>query len=118
MSRLTLRIAALQAVLAGVSGAGAFALGGKTAAWSAMAGGTVAVLATLVMAYRERQSASRGDWSAQRHLVQFYRSGFERLLIVLVLLGVLFSLPDATPLAVLAGFICAQMVWLVACWIN
>jgi hypothetical protein len=114
MFRPTLRVAALQTVVSGMAGGVAYALGGKSVALSAAAGGAVALLGTLILTLREKQSESHSGWSAERNLVQFYRSGFERFVLVAVLLGLLFSYSGSVPLAVLAGFLAAQAAWLLA----
>lgn len=114
MFRPTLRIAAVQLVLCGVAGRAAYALGGESAALSAAAGSAVALLGTLILTLREKQSELHSSWGAERNLVQFYRSGFERFVLVAVLLGLLFSYSGSVPLAVLAGFSIAQAAWLLA----
>jgi ATP synthase I chain len=112
MFRPTLRVAAFQAVLICVAGGVARALGGGAAGWSAAAGGVIALLGTLILTLREKQSERHLCWSAERNLLQLYRSGAERFVLVAVFLGLLFAYSGAVPLAVLAGFFAAQAAWL------
>lgn len=114
MFRPTLRVAAMQLLLCGVAGGVAHALGGKSAAWSAAAGGAVALLGTLILVLREKQSESHSGWGAGRSLLHLYRAGAERFVLVAVLLGLLFAYSGSVPLAVLAGFLAAQAAWLLA----
>ncbi len=81
---------------------------------SAAAGGAVALLGTLILILREKQSEAHSDWGAERNLLQFYRSGLERFVLVVALLGALFVYSESVPLAVLMGFITAQSAWLLA----
>jgi F0F1-type ATP synthase assembly protein I len=114
MFRPTLRVAALQVLLCGFAGGVAYAFGGKSAALSATGGSSAALLGTLILILREKQSELHSGWSAERNLLQFYRSGLERFVLVAVLLGLLFAYSGSVPLAVLAGFLVAQAAWLFA----
>ncbi len=92
----------------------AYGLAGRSAAVSAAAGGAVAMLGTLVLMLREKQSETHSGWGAERNLLQFYRSGLERFVLMTALLGALFAYTGSVPLAALAGFIAAQLAWLLA----
>jgi hypothetical protein len=116
MLRPTLRVAALQIGLCSLAGGVAYGLGGRSAAISAAAGGGVAMLGTLILILREKQSETHSGWGVERNLLQFYRSGVERFVLVVALLGALFAYPGSVPLAVLTGFITAQLAWLLALW--
>ncbi|MGA7180039.1 MAG: ATP synthase subunit I [Thiobacillaceae bacterium] len=116
MLRPTLRIAAAQLLLCSIAGGVGYALGGKPAALSAAAGGSAALLGTLILIMRQKQSELHSGWSAERNLLQFYRSGLERFVLVTLLLGLLFAYSGSIPLAVLAGFLVAQAAWLLALW--
>ncbi len=72
------------------------------------------MLGTLILILREKQSETQSGWSAERNLLQFYRSGLERFVLMTVLLGGLFAYAGSVPGAVLAGFIAAQLAWLLA----
>jgi ATP synthase protein I len=114
MSRPTLRVAAVQVLLCCIAGGAAYAFGGKSAALSATGGGSAALLGTLILILREKQSEVHSDWGAERNLLQLYRSGLERFVLVAVLLGLLFTSSGSVPLAVLGGFLMAQAAWLSA----
>jgi hypothetical protein len=116
MFRPTFRVAASQIALCSLAGAVAYKLGGKSAAVSAVAGGVVAMLGTLILILREKQSERHPGWGAERNLLQFYRSGLERYVLVGALLGALFIYSGSVPLAVLMGFISAQLAWLLTIW--
>ncbi|HYP66918.1 MAG TPA: ATP synthase subunit I [Thiobacillaceae bacterium] len=116
MFRPTFRVAASQIALCSVAGGVAYGMGGRSAAVSAAAGGAVAMLGTLVLILREKQSERHFGWGAERNLLQFYRSGLERFVLVAALLGALFVHSGSVPLAVLMGFITAQSAWLLATW--
>ncbi|MGA7950292.1 MAG: ATP synthase subunit I [Thiobacillaceae bacterium] len=116
MFRPTFRVAASQIVLCSLAGGVAYGWGGRSAAVSAAAGGAVAMLGTLILILREKQSERHSGWSAGRNLLQFYRSGLERFVLVGVLLGALFIYSGSVPLAVLMGFITAQLAWLLPIW--
>jgi hypothetical protein len=114
MFRHTLRVAAAQLVLCGIAGGVAYSVGGNSAALSAAGGAATAMLGTLILVLREKQSESHSDWNAGRNLAQMIRSGLERFVLVMILLGLLFAHKETIPLAVLAGFIVAQAAWLLA----
>jgi hypothetical protein len=116
MFRPTFRVAASQMALCSLAGGVAYELGGRSAAVSAIAGGAVAMLGTLILILREKQSERHSGWGAERNLLQFYRSGLERFVLVAALLGALFIHRGSVPLAVLIGFITAQSAWLLAVW--
>jgi ATP synthase I chain len=97
-----------------VAGGVAGALGGAPAGWSAAAGALAALLGTLVLTLREKQSERHLGWSAARNLLQLYRSGLERFVLMAAVLGLLFAYSRAVPVAVLAGFSVAQAAWLLA----
>jgi F0F1-type ATP synthase assembly protein I len=112
MFRPTLRVAATQLFLCVAVTGLAWALRGKPAAMSAAAGAVTALLATLILVVREKQTESHPDWGAGRNMVQLYRSGIERLVLIILLLGFAFAYSGAVPLAVLTGFLVAQTAWL------
>ena len=116
MLRPTLRVAALQLVMCSLAGGVAYGLAGASAAVSAGAGGAVAMLGTLILILREKQSETHSGWGVERNLLQFYRSGLERFVLVAALLGALFAYSGSVPSAVLMGFITAQSAWLLALW--
>jgi len=114
MFRLTTRVAVLQAViLLTVAGVAWLGWGEKTSL-SVAYGGTVAMLATLLMVARERESEAHTEWSAQRQLGQFFRLGAERFLLVGALLALGFMSGKTDPLALMAGFALGQFGWLAA----
>ena len=50
------------------------------------------MLGTLILILREKQSETQSGWSAERNLLQFYRSGLERFVLMTVLLGIAYPL--------------------------
>ena len=114
MFRLTTRVAVLQsAILLVVAGLAWIAWGEKTAL-SVAYGGTVAMLATLLMLARERESEAHTEWSAQRQVGQFFRLGAERFVLVGALLALGFMSGKTEPLALITGFALGQFGWLAA----
>jgi F0F1-type ATP synthase assembly protein I len=114
MFRPTTRVAVYQvAILLAVPGFAWFVLGEK-AALSAAYGVAVALIITLLMLARERESEAHSEWTAQRQLGQFFRLEAERVILAIVLLALGFMSGKTEPLALISGFVLGQFGWLAA----
>ncbi len=110
----TTRVAAMQlAILLAAAGIAWFVWGEK-AAVSAAYGAAVALIITLLMLARERESQARAEWTAQRHLGQFFRLEAERFILAIALLALGFLSGKTDPLALVSGFVLGQLGWAAA----
>lgn len=112
MLRPTTRVAAFQAVILLAAAAVAYVVQGEKTALSAAYGAAVALLGSLLMLARERESESHSEWTARRQLGQFFRLAAERYLLAGGLLALGFLSGKVEPVALLAGFIAGQFGWL------
>lgn len=111
MFRPTTRVAATQlAILLAVAGL-AWLSWGQKAALSAAYGVAVALIITLLMLARERESEGHSEWTAQRQLGQFFRLEAERFILAIALLALGFMSGKTEPLALISGFVLGQLGW-------
>lgn len=82
------------------------------AAKSVAYGSCVAMVGTLLLAWRFRQGKSRESSGATWYLRQAYRTAIERFVLVVFMLAAGFGLLKLAPLWVLAGFVAGQAAWL------
>jgi ATP synthase protein I len=114
MFRLTTRVAVFQIVILLAVAGIAWVNWDEKVAFSAAYGGAVALLATLLMLLRERESETHFEWTAQRQLGQVFRLEVERLILVGALLALGFLSGKAAPQALILGFVLGQLGWLAA----
>ena len=120
MDRRIRRVLSVQLVFWLTVGWIAYSIWGIEAARAAWFGATIAIANTILIAWRMRPSSksnkdsARGELGAQHYLRQFYRSWLERYLVVGVLLALGLGGLKLMPLALLAGFILGQLIWIVA----
>lgn len=112
MFRLTTRVAVSQTVILAAVASVAWAGWGQHIALSAAFGVVVALLTTLLSVWRERQSVANEAWSAQRHMRRLFRLEAERMFLAAGLMALGFASGYANPLALLSGFVLAQLGWL------
>jgi len=110
----TRRVALAQAGLAPIAALIGAVFGGFEAGLAMMYGALAALAVSAVLVWRERQSMQHPEWDPQRLLKLFIRAGFERMLVLVVLLMVGLGVLKLTPLPMLLGLILAQFAWLAA----
>lgn len=114
MFRPTTRVAFFQvAILLAVAGF-AWLVWGEKPALSAAYGVAVALIVTLLMLARERESETHSEWTAQRQLGQFFRLEAERFILAGALLALGFLSGKTVPLALISGFVLGQLGWAAA----
>ncbi len=107
-----IRLVGLQGTLTIIGAALAYFVVTPLAAKSVAYGSCVALLGTLLLAWRLRQGESRKNFGAVWYLRQAYRTAIERFVWVTFMLAVGFGLLKLAPLWVLAGFVAGQAAWL------
>ena len=114
MFRPTSRVAVFQvAILITVAGFVWF-VWGERLGLSAAYGVAVALVVTLLMLARERESETHTEWTAQRQLGQFFLLEAERFILAGALLALGFLSGKTEPPALIAGFVLGQLGWLAA----
>ena len=120
MDRRIRRVLSVQLVFLLAAGLIAHGVWGLEVAGGMGFGAFVALANTALIAWHMRAGKSgrsnKGgeEPSAQHYLRQFYRSWLERYLVVGVLLASGLGGLKLMPLALLAGFILGQMIWIIA----
>ncbi|MEW6133192.1 MAG: ATP synthase subunit I [Pseudomonadota bacterium] len=114
MFRPTSRVAALQLVILLAAAGFIWFVWGEMAALSAAYGVAVALIITLLMLARERESEAHAEWTAQRQLGQFFRLEAERFILAIALLAAGFLSGKTEPLALISGFVLGQLGWAAA----
>lgn len=109
----TRRVALVQAGLAPVFALVGAAVAGHSAGVALLYGASVALAASAVLAWRERQSMRHPEWDQHRLLKMFVRAALERLLLLVGLLIVGLGVLGLAPLPLLLGLVLAQFAWLV-----
>ena len=110
----TQRVAMAQAVLAPFAALVGAGVAGLDSAAAALYGVLVALLVSLVLVWRERESIKHPEWDQHRLFKQFIRTGIERLLVLVGLMFVGLVVLKLTPLPMMLGLVFAQLAWLVA----
>jgi ATP synthase protein I len=108
------RVALAQAVLAPIAALVGGVSVGPDAALAALFGGVVALAVSGVLVWRERQSVQHPEWDQHRLYKQFIRTGFERLVVLVGLLGLGLAGLKLSPLPLMLGLLLAQFGWLAA----
>jgi ATP synthase protein I len=109
--RLAYGVVAGQAAVSVIAALCAFALGGRVAALSALAGGGIATAGSLAMAGVVFGGSGGG---AQRALSRFYLGEALKLAVVIVLFVVVLKAMRVAPLAMFAAFVAAFLVYWIA----
>lgn len=112
MFRITTRVAIFQVVILLATAGLAWFMLGERPALSAAYGVAVALMVTLLMLARERESEAHSEWTAQRQLGQFFRLEAERFILAGALLALGFLSGKTVPLSLIAGFVVGQLGWL------
>jgi len=110
----TRRVALAQAGLAPVAALTAWGLAGIGAGLAVLYGVLVALAASSVLVWRERQSIQHPEWDQHRLIKLFIRTGIERLVLLVGLLFVGLAVLKLAPLPLLLGLVLAQFAWLAA----
>ena len=110
----TRRVALAQAGLAPVAALTAWVLAGIGAGLAVLYGVLVALAASSVLVWRERQSIQHPEWDQHRLIKLFIRTGVERLVLLVGLLFVGLAVLKLAPLPLLLGLVLAQFAWLAA----
>lgn len=108
------RVAWAQAVLALVGGLSGAVLAETGTGLAVMYGALVALAVSLVLVWREWQSMRHPEWDQHRLFKLFVRAWIERLLVLIVLLGLGLAIFKLTPLPMMLGLVLAQFAWLAA----
>jgi ATP synthase protein I len=74
----------------------------------------VALAASAVLVWRERQSMQHPEWDQHRLFKLFIRAGIERLVLLVALLLLGLGVLKLAPLPLLLGLLLAQFGWLAA----
>lgn len=113
------RLAVLQGSIAIIGAAITYFVVTPPTAKSFAYGSSVALVSTLLLAWRLSQGERRGNLAAEWCLRHAYRTAIERFAGVIFLLALGFQLLKLAPLWMLAGFIVVQSAWLVVpAWIR
>ena len=85
---------------------------GSEAALAIFYGVATALVASLLMVWRERTTLRHPEWDGRTLFGVFILSGLERWLAVILMLGIGFGVLKLTPLPLLLGLALAQIAWL------
>jgi ATP synthase protein I len=107
--RLAFGVVVSQAAVSVVAAACAFALAGRVAALSALAGGAIATAGSLAMA-----GLVFGGSAAGRAISRFYLGEVLKLAVVAVLFVLVLKMMRVSPLAMFAGFAATFLVYWIA----
>ncbi len=107
------RVALAQAGLAPLFAIIGFAVAGSETALSVFYGAVTTLVASLLLVWRERTTLQHPEWGGRKLFGVFILTGLERLLAVVIMLGVGFWLLKLSPLPLLLGLALAQAAWLV-----
>lgn len=110
----TTRVAILQLAILLATAGFAWLAWGEKAALSAAYGAAAALIITLLMLARQRESEAHAEWTAQRQLGQFFRLEAERFVLAIALLALGFMSDKTEPLALISGFVLGQLGWVAA----
>jgi len=106
------RVALVQAGMAPLLGLGGFIAAGDAVALAVFYGVATALVASLLMVWRERTTLQHPEWDGRTLFGVFILSGLERWLAVILMLGIGFGVLKLTPLPLLLGLALAQIAWL------
>ena len=108
------RVAWVQAVMAPLFAILGFFAGGSAAALAVFYGVATALVASLLMVWRERTTLRHPEWDGRKLFGVFILSGLERWFTVIVMLGIGLGVLKLSPLPLLLGLAAAQFAWLSA----
>lgn len=108
------RVALIQAGLAPLLAIFGLAIAGGGPALAVFYGVATALLTSLLMVWRERATLRHPEWDGRKLFGVFILTGLERLLAVILMLGMGFWVLRLPPLPLLLGLALAQMAWLAA----
>ena len=110
----TQKVALAQAGLAPIAALTGWMLAGIGAGLAVLYGVLVALAASTVLVWRERQSTQHPEWDQHRLFKVFIRAGIERLVLLAGLLIAGLGVLKLAPLPMLLGLVLAQFAWLAA----
>jgi ATP synthase protein I len=110
----TRRVALAQAGLAPIAALIGGMVAGIEAGLAVLYGVLVALAASAVLVWRERQSMQHPEWDQHRLFKLFIRAGIERLVLLVALLLLGLGVLKLAPLPLLLGLLVAQFGWLAA----
>ena len=91
-----------------------FFAAGSAAALAIFYGVATALVASLLMVWRERTTLRHPEWDGRKLFGVFILSGLERWFTVILMLGVGLGVLKLSPLPLLLGLATAQIAWLAA----
>lgn len=106
------RLLTVQVLLTGATGLAFLVLRGQFAAVSAFYGGGIALVSTLLSAWRLLRATEAASASPGRGMVEFYIGAAMRFVSVLVLMAFGMAVLKLEPVAIIAGFAVAQIGYL------
>lgn len=113
------RLTGLQSAITIIGAIAVYFVVSPLAAKSVVFGGSVVLLSTLFLAWRNLQASRKEDASAEWYLRHAYRTAIERFVWTTVMLVAGFKLLELAPLWMLAGFLGGQAAWLaVPIWMR
>ena len=112
------RVAWVQAGLAPSLSLVVFVMAGGAAALAVFYGVATALVASLLMVWRERSTLRHPEWDGRKLFGVFILSGLERWLAVILMLGIGFGVLKLSPLPLLLGLSLAQTAWLAAAFVG
>ena len=105
-------IVRLQATTAVAVAAIGLVVGHQGTAQAAFFGAAIALLNSLLMLWRMRRAERQAQLDAHRQLRWLYVSAMERFVAVVAALAIGLKALQLDPLALLAGFIAGQLIWI------
>lgn len=108
------RVALVQAGMAPIIAMSGLVFAGRAAAAALFYGVAVALVASVLMVWRERTAIRHPEWDGRKLFGVFVLTGLERLAAVVLMLGIGFGVLKLSPLPLLVGLVLAQMAWLAA----
>ena len=108
------RVALVQAGMAPILAMSGLVFAGRAAAAALFYGVAVALVASVLMVWRERTAIRHPEWDGRKLFGVFVLTGLERLAAVVLMLGIGFGVLRLSPLPLLVGLVLAQMAWLAA----
>lgn len=107
------RVMALQAGAATLVAAGFFFGEGAREAWSGFYGGLISVVTTFLLSRGVVRAADAASQSQKKSMIILYLGAAQRFVLVLVLFGVGLAGLHLAPLPTIAGFVAAQLVYVI-----
>lgn len=91
-----------------------FFVAGSAVALAIFYGVATALVASLLMVWRERTTLRHPEWDGRKLFGVFILSGLERWFTVIMMLGIGLGVLELSPLPLLLGLAIAQMAWMAA----